>query len=212
MKVDHQVHVGPHGLADRRRAIDRPVEPRPVTPGPLFDEGSRLQRGVAAPDEILRDRRRRLGRPLLPPHVHALPLDLARPADVRVRAGTLAQGPPEQLVHWNSERFALQIPERDLDAGERTLQNRAALPERLVHRLPVMEHGARVLADQVAPKLSDGGRHRGFLPFESGLPDAVASLVGIDPDQHPTPHSRVHEVGRQLGDLHSVLTLSARRT
>ena len=88
-------------------------------------------------------------------------LHLLRRARVRVDADPVARRPAEQFVHGHAERLALDVPQRLVDAAQRAGENRAAAIERVpVDRLPVMHHGARILADQVRLDLFDGRLRR----------------------------------------------------
>jgi len=82
----------------------------------------------------------------------------ARPA-VGVGLEPVAAAAPEQLVDGHAERLALDVPEGDLDPGNRGGRNRAAahVVVRAVQELPVLLDAARIEPDQSGPQLLDRG-------------------------------------------------------
>jgi hypothetical protein len=62
----------------------------------------------------------------------------------------------EKLVHWDAQRLALDVPQRLVDAGDRTAQDRASAVEAsLGEHLPVVLDAGRVGPQKVLPELVD---------------------------------------------------------
>jgi hypothetical protein len=124
------------------------------------------------------------------------------PADPAVDLDAVAHLAAEQLVDRHAERLALDVPERLVDAGDRTHQDRAASVEiAAVHRLPEVVDARRVLPDQLAGELLHGCLDGARAAFDDRLAPAADAFVGLDLQEHPP---RSDAVGREAGDLHAV--------
>ena len=87
----------------------------------------------------------------------------------------------DELVDRLAERLAEDVPQGDLDGGDRRVEDRAASPARpAIHRLPVHLDVGRIAADQIAVVLVDGGLHRPRLRGHRAFSDADDALVGVD--------------------------------
>ena len=98
---------------------------------------------------------------------------LVGPAPRGVRGHALGAAPAEQAPDGRAERFAEEVPERDVDAGDRRDREapppelgqhvaaieREALSRRVVHHVPQPAHVARVLPDEEGRQVAvdDGG-------------------------------------------------------
>src|SRR5262249_62207085 len=94
--------------------------------------------------------------------------DQLRRARVRVDADALARGAAQEFVNRDAEQFALDVPERLINPGERARQNRPAAIEGVARdRLPVMHNGARVFADHTTfdPLALHVSDHRPSIPI-----------------------------------------------
>ena len=108
-------------------------------------------------------------------------LQLLRVSSARVIIAAHAariDGPAEQLVDRHPEDLAANVPQRLVDAGDRRADHRTGAIEAVdVHRLPVMLHLHRVLADQELAEIFDAGDHGGGLAFERSLAPADEPLL-----------------------------------
>ena len=87
----------------------------------------------------------------------------------------------QQLVHRHAEHLAANIPQRLVDAGDRRADDRTGAVEAVdVHRLPVMLHLHRILADQELAEILDAGHHGGRFAFERALAPTHYALVGFE--------------------------------
>ena len=104
------------------------------------------------------------------------------------------------MVHRYAERLALDVPERLIDAGDRTHENRAAAIERAaVHGLPVIVDARGIFADELLADLGDRGFDAARAAFDHGLAPADEAFVRLDLEEHP---ARGDAIGGELGDFH----------
>src|SRR6266404_6175188 len=101
---------------------------------------------------------------------------------VAVNHDGLAGGTGEQLIDGNVERFALNVPERGIDGGDRGHGNGAAAPIRaFVKILPSVLDAACVAADEkrndVIGEIAGDGE---FAAVERGVTEAVDAVFGGD--------------------------------
>src|SRR5690606_14782324 len=103
---------------------------------------------------------------------------------VAVAAGVVAGFTAEQLVGWHAERLAPQIPQRDVDGGDRRRVDMAA-PEELPapEGLPDVLDARGVHADELGFPGADEGLDGGFLAGDARLAETGEALVGIDLDE-----------------------------
>ena len=85
----------------------------------------------------------------------------------------------EQL--GRAESLAVEIPECDVDAGQRRLQHRPAAPERAAEDiLPDMLDAGGILTEENGPQMFEGA-HNGRRPAtERRLTHAVHTLIRLD--------------------------------
>src|SRR4029079_18696502 len=123
-------------------------------------------------------------------------------AEVVVGAQIAVTLPAEEPPDADAERFAENVPERDLDTADRRHSDDAHAPETVPGEdLRAVFDVARVLIDEERREVFDGADHRARLPFERGLPPAEeARFVGVDPDEDPVAHFRVADARRDRGD------------
>src|SRR5215510_4765491 len=112
--------------------------------------------------------------------------DQLRRARMRVDADALARGAAQEFVNRDAEQFALDVPERLVNPGERARQNGPAAIEGVaIDRLPVMHNGARVFADQVRFHLLDRRGAGQRAAFGDRLAQAHDSGVGVNFQEKP---------------------------
>ena len=191
MEIDADTDMRPHRLAHRRDIGQRTVELLVRIDELQFLGAIHLHRGEAARDAVLRRLR-----------------DLARPvaADPGIDADAVAALAAEQLMHRHTQRLALDVPQRLVDAGERAHVHAAAAiePAAIQHR-PVILDLVRVLADQIVGQFLHLGGDSCGAAFDHRLAPARDALIGIDLQEQP---ARRHQERRQLGDLHRCLAFS----
>src|SRR6185437_9393029 len=122
-------------------------------------------------------------------------------SDPAIRFQAVAHEPTEQLVHRHAERFALDVPERLVDAGDGAHEHRTAAVERAaIHGLPMIIDPCGVLANQLLAYLG----HRSFdaagAAFHHRLAPADQTFVGFHFEKHP---ARRNLKGRESRDSHA---------
>ncbi len=115
----------------------------------------------------------------------------------------IAHPAAQQIIDGNPQRFALDIPQRDIDGRYGRRQNplgREKAPA--VEGLPHMLNAPRVLTDEQRFEVFDGAHHSQFTARNAGFPDAINTLVGIDHYKQevslPTPYG----IGFNICNLH----------
>jgi hypothetical protein len=100
---------------------------------------------------------------------------------VAIDAHLLAGRAAEEVVDRNAETLPLQIPERDVDPGDRAHDHLPGRPEGAAHHLapPVLDLPG-VLPDQEVAEVVEDAEHATPAPTEARLADARQPLVGAD--------------------------------
>jgi hypothetical protein len=104
--------------------------------------------------------------------------------------------------------FADDIPERDINSGDRSGSfNPAPVPEVLSpHHLPEMLYPGRIFTDQELGQIFNRTDHAPCVPFQSGLaPANQARLIGDHFDENPVTHPGMADKRFNRGDFHSGL-------
>ena len=190
VRPDHVAHLGEQldAAADRHAVVDRPAA----------GVEAALDAGPA-------------GLLLLPPEVERLllvggaallavadPFEIALVAvEPHLVAGLAAEELPDRLA----ERLAEDVPHRDLDRGEGRHEDRAAAVARAdEHAAPVPLDLGRVLADEVALVVLDGGRDDFALVGEGAFAEAGDPLVRVELDEDEVlVVAGVDEEGAEVG-------------
>jgi hypothetical protein len=126
-------------------------------------------------------------------------------ADPRIHANLVAHLTAQQIADRHAKGLALDVPQRLIDAGQRTHVDRAATVE-----AAAVEHGpdvfdvAWVFADQVVGQFLDGGRHGVGAAFDHRLAPTGHALVGFDLEEAP---ARRNDEGGEFGDFHLLVSL-----
>ena len=118
----------------------------------------------------------------------------------------VAHRPAPELVARHAVDLAEDVPQGDVDAGDRGAADDAvAVPEVLaVHHLPEVLDPRRVFADEQLREILDRADDGARVPLERRLAPAVQpGLVGEDLDEDPVPHPGVADVRFDCGDLHA---------
>ncbi len=201
-----QCIVHHHGRARREElaALDQDVGVRSGAFTRRFDQRSRLanlrrrvvaqafererpafERGEAAPHRFLRAGERLLRR-----------IGALQPM-ARIAAQPRPERPAEQARDRNAEALALEIPQRDVERGQRRRKHRAAAPAPGVVETVRMALGtARILPDQVRRVFANRGFDGFHRAVQRAFAPAAKSLVGVDADEQP-----VHPVDPELERL-----------
>ncbi len=134
-------------------------------------------------------------------------LGAVAPARLDVDAHAIPRFAAEQLPDRQVERFAEDVPERDVDRADRRHQDRPATIARAAkHRLPVPFDFGRVLADEVALVLEDRLAHGQPFRRQRSLAEARDALVRVDLDEDVVlVAARVHHERADIGDLQTQL-------
>ena len=91
-------------------------------------------------------------------------------ADVGIANRPIAAQPAKQLVDWQAQGLAANIPERDVDGRDGRRQDLSALEEAApVQPLPDELNPRRVLTNQHRPKMLDNTLDGQFLAGDPGL-------------------------------------------
>jgi hypothetical protein len=193
VEVDADVGIRTNSLAQHREVVGR-----------LLHEAWRLDESRPAPRAVLiaaaQVRSGLEGGEAL----RLLRLDRVNRARVRVDADAVASRPTQQFMDRHAKRLALDVPQRLVDARQRAREDRAAPVERMaIDRLPVMDHAAGILTDQVGRDLLHRlGTGQGS-PLGDRLTKSNDALVGVDLEKQPT---RLDEDGLEPGDTDAALT------
>jgi hypothetical protein len=121
----------------------------------------------------------------LAPVVRVLDELLRRVADeMPVDANPLPRRAAEEVVHGHAEALPLQIPERDVDAGDGAHDHLAGRPEGAARHLapPVLDPG-RILADEQLGEMVEDAEHAATAAPEARLADSRQPLVGADENE-----------------------------
>ena len=124
-------------------------------------------------------------------------------AGVAVDHDALAGRTAEELVDRHAGGLALDVPQRDVDGGDRRHGHRSAAPVgALVEVLPGVLDPARVAADQQrAEVLGQVGRHGQLAAVEGGVADAGDAVLGFNNERDVVPSGRRNHYPC-VGDLH----------
>ncbi len=121
-------------------------------------------------------------------------------ADPGVDTNAITALSAKQLVDRYAESLALDVPQRLIDAGERThVQAAATIEAGAIHHCPMVFDLMRVLADQIICQFIDLRRDGGGTALQYRLAPAGNALIGVDFQEQPAGW---HHIRRQLGDLH----------
>ncbi len=121
-------------------------------------------------------------------------------ANPRVDANLVTHLTAEQVTDRHPQRLALDVPQRLIDAGQRTHVNRAAAVETAaVQHGPDVFDVARVFADQVIGQLFHSGSDRVRAAFDHWLAPADNALVSLDLEEAP---ARRNDERGEFGDFH----------
>ena len=104
--------------------------------------------------------------------------------DMPVDARLLAHRPAEQFVDRHLQRAALDVPQRDVDGGNRRVDRQPLKVAEAVHDVPVMLDLERALADEILGEPPDRGTRRLDVTPRARFPVAGDALVGIDAHEH----------------------------
>ena len=122
---------------------------------------------------------------------------------MRIADDLVAHQPAQQLVNRHAQRFALDVPQRDVDgrhgAGQNALRREKAAAE---EQLPDVLDPKRVHALQQLGKLLDGPDHRQLAAGDARLAHAIDALVRIDDDKEEIFAPAPNGVGLDVGDFH----------
>src|SRR5690606_22391494 len=127
-----------------------------------------------------------------------------------VEANIITYGSTPQLVAGCVQRFAENIPQRNVDAADGCrADDTVTVPEMLpIHHLPHVLDAPRVFADEQLADILNGANDRAGVPLErSFTPAPQAGLIGDDLDEDPVAHARMADVGFDGGDFHDGLSL-----
>ncbi len=128
-------------------------------------------------------------------------------ADPGIDLDLVAHLAAEQRMDRLSQRLALDVPQRLVDAGNRAhVDGAAAIEAGAVHDVPVVLDQEGILADQIVFQLMHGRLHGQCPAFHHRLAPADNALVGLDFQEHP---ARRHNIRRQFRDLHGYASISA---
>src|SRR6266508_4619321 len=120
----------------------------------------------------------------------------------------VAREAAEQFVDRDAQRFALDVPEGDVDGGDGgggDLAGREeAAPE---HLLPEVLDAAGVLADEEGLEVLDHALDGELAAGDAALADAGDALVGVDDDEEVVPAAAPDGVDLDVGDLHWSVTV-----
>ncbi len=187
VRVEDQVDLVAERVPQRLRRRDRPDDRRlriPVRERVVVERGERAvaERGEAllAPAQCVLHQRLR-----------------AFPRHVAVDAHPLARRATEEVVDRDAEPLALEIPERDVDPGDRAHDHLPRRPERAAdHLAPPVLDLARVLADEQLGEVVEDAEDAASLTGQARLADARQPLVGADEhDDHRVLVARPHAHG-----------------
>ena len=148
-----------------------------------------LHRAIAARENVMRalgELVRRFGL-IDRPHVAE--------AEMRIDPYAVAHAPAEQPPHRNRKRLAQDIPERDLDSGDSAHADDAEAPEAvLLHDLDELLDVARIASDHERREILDRACDGARFPLEGRFaPSEQAVLIGLDADENPVAHLRMHD-------------------
>jgi hypothetical protein len=98
-----------------------------------------------------------------------------------VDADSLTRRAAEELVDRDAEPLALEIPERDVDAGNGAHDHLPGRPEGAAHELrpPVLDPRGILSHEELGAVVEDA-EHAAPLSGQAGLADARQPLVGAD--------------------------------
>ena len=198
MKVDHDLDLRPNCTAQRLHQARDLVDLRQGRVEMGVGDEHRLERPIAAVEQLPRAQHERVGvgRLVHGPHVAE--------AEMRIDADLVAHLAAEQPPHRHAEVLPEDIPERHLDARDRARPDRPEPPERLLLHDP---HGlfdvARITSDEQRRQILHGADDRARLPLQRGFAPAVKPwIVGLDAHEDPVPHLGIHDARAQARDLH----------
>src|ERR1700734_2416807 len=121
---------------------------------------------------------------------------------MRVDTHAIARGAAQQLIDGNSERLALDVPQRLIDAAQGAREDwTAAIEGMTVDGLPMVSDAARILADQVRLDFLDCLAAGERAAFGDGLSKPDNSGVRVDLEEHP---ARLHQKGFEPGHFQVV--------
>src|SRR5439155_26508470 len=109
----------------------------------------------------------------------------------------------EELVDRDTERLRLDVPQRQLDAGDRLARDAAlALPRHPVH-VPVAHlDGPGIATHQDRLELAHGRHDAVRIPSVGAFAVTGQALVGTDGDELPRTPAGVDDKRLETGDLH----------
>ena len=115
----------------------------------------------------------------------------------------LRVGPPSRLVHGDSQRFALDVPQRLVNTTERAGQDvpLAVVAGVTIDRLPMMHNQAGVFANQVRFNLPHRLRRGLRAALQIRFPKPDNSGVGVDLQEQPP---RLNKERFEFGDFEIV--------
>ena len=124
-------------------------------------------------------------------------------AEVRIDPHPVAHATAQQHPRRNRERLAQNIPKGNFDSRDGAHADDAKAPEAvLLHDPHELLDVARIAADHERSEILDRRRNRARFPLERRLaPSEQAILIGLDADEDPVPHLRVHDDRANAGDL-----------
>jgi len=133
-------------------------------------------------------------------------------ARVLVDADAFPAPAPQQLIHGDAERLALDVPQGMIDRAQRREEHCASRKARTkVDPLPDSLNVQRIQTDQPILEVVDYLRRRQVRAHAVGLAHALKPLVGGDLHKAEVPPADLYQIRGDGGDLHVELPRMVRR-
>src|SRR5450830_1060942 len=125
-------------------------------------------------------------------------------ADPRIHANLVTHLAAQQVADRHAQGFALDVPQRLVDAGQCAhMHGAAAIEAAAIEDGPDVFDIAWIFADQVVGQFLNRSRHRVGAAFDHGFAPAGDALVGFHFKEAP---ARWDDEGRQFGDFHLLIS------
>jgi hypothetical protein len=122
---------------------------------------------------------------------------------IGIAKDAVAHSPAEQLIDWNAQRLAEDIPARDLDGGDDRAMDVAGVERDAVEQaFGERTDAAGILPDDQMFELADAGLGRADETVESALANAMDAGVGMDLDEEPILPAGADRERLDAGDPH----------
>ena len=128
-------------------------------------------------------------------------------AEVAVQADGIAHRTAPQLVTGNAVNLSDDVPQRDVDPGDRgRTHDSAAMPEMLSpHHLPQMFDARGIFTNQQLRQILDRSHDAARVPFQRRFtPAKQPRLIVSDFDKDPVAHPRMADKRFNRGDFHGM--------